>query len=142
MSQLEEFMNEMLAKTPRQPFKPYMSYNRCGDLMNIMFEEEFGVHEWIRPGLLLVKSNDEDKRIIGVTIEGVSRLLHDDTMFMNKSEDHEERYEVPCPHCSAPLFDGGSSPWDGARCPQCKERVDWDINSRQWVKGEAEQTNS
>lgn len=70
---LDEFMKKALFGITPEAFKPFAFYNVHGDMIEVYWENVSGYGEWLNSTITLMKARD-DHRVIGVVIEGVSRL--------------------------------------------------------------------
>jgi len=128
---VQEYIQYVQDRMPVQPFRPYLYYQKDGDILEFKYEDEAGVYCHIAPGFGVLMSVDRDK-IIGFSITGASRLVHDGSITLHSGEEYKN-IDVPCPHCEAPLAHGSGFVWEGAKCPKCMEVIEWDGNS--WIGG-------
>jgi hypothetical protein len=75
VSDIEKLVRE-LAEHPRGPFVPYARYSEAGDHIEVFLEDVMCVARWINHQVTVFETRD-DRRIVGVEICGIKKLLKD-----------------------------------------------------------------
>lgn len=78
---LETYLKKLrkaMAKNPREfKFSPHTFYNRDGDLLEVYWDNVSTVAHWMGNGITILVDQEHPKRVVGVQIEKISKILKD-----------------------------------------------------------------
>ncbi len=75
----------------RPPFKPNATYNKHGDGLEVYLCDEMSYTQWLCPGVEVMRAHS-DRRVIGFSVWGLSRVVARDGGELRRLPDKDERF--------------------------------------------------